>query len=107
MIAPAKKAEEMAAYMGEQSGNVLYEMSEAVVNRAMLSGIDTDTTKATERAVETAVEVNRWFFAFIDAFALAVFERPFKDFDAEKHSFVIECPVHEDVRIPWFTTAPR
>lgn len=86
MIAPTKKAEEMAAYMGEQSGNVLYEMSEAVVNRAMLKGIDTDTRRAIELAVGTAVEVNGWLFAFIDGFALAVLGRPFKDFDLEKHS---------------------
>jgi hypothetical protein len=105
-IPTAKKAEELALYVTEQSGNTLYDMSEVVVSRAMLAGIDVDVATALDRAVKTAVEVNHWFFTFADGFGFAVLDKPLKGFDAVKNSFEVECPAYEDVHIPWFTTPP-
>jgi len=106
-VVSSKKAEELAFYLCREGGNTLYDMSEVVVNRAMLGGIEGDVTAALERTVEEVTDVNRWFLVFIDGFVNAVVGRVLKTFDVDKNSFDISCARHEDICIPWFAKPPN
>jgi hypothetical protein len=101
-IQTARAAETLVTFLGDNHANTLHEMSEVVMNRAMLAGIDSEPAKAIEKAVGAVTQVTGWFLTFVDGFMIAVVDKSWPD-DAGWGDMVdIEAQAFDEIRVPWF-----
>jgi hypothetical protein len=104
----ARKGEGLFVLLGTNRDNVLYDASEVIINRALLSHIDPNIKLATERVIDAVNNAVLWFGDFCDGFIEAVLVGAWGDPGKWKmDEALVEGPNFDDVMIPWFTEHPK